>query len=175
MVAPFRTSVIIGNGAETLNCTMSVRLAALGLLIVTVAEELPSCTFVGSTDRVRVAGVEPLVGEIVSQGAFVTETVKESAPPVLPTGTVCEAGGGSPVRYENVVPVVLSVSDGGVVTLAVTMTVCGLFVAPGAVMVMVPVCDGCVRREVFTVILSVPGVLPEAGLMLIQFALEVAV
>ena len=120
------------------------------------------------------AGVVPLVGVTVSQGALDTETVNGKGAPPLLTCTVCEGGAGSPVRYENAVLVVLRVSTGGAETFAVTVIVCGLPEADGAVIVIVPVCAPWVSNEVLREILRLEGVLPLAGLKLIQGAVVVA-
>lgn len=63
----------------------------------------------------------------------------------------------------------------GVVTVKLTATVCGVLVAPLAVMVIAPEYDPAVRPEVLTEAVMVPLFTPDVGEMVSQAALSLAV
>jgi hypothetical protein len=87
---------------------------------------------------------------------------------VLDSCTVCDGGLASPIRYAKFALLVLSDSTGGAVTFAVTVTICGLPVAPGALTVTFPVWLPTVTRDGLSVIRIVLGVAPLVGLTEIQ-------
>lgn len=64
---------------------------------------------------------------------------------------------------------------GAAVTVRLTATVWGVFVAPVAVMVMVPEYDPVASPEVLTEAVSVPEPVPEVGLTVSQAALSLIV
>lgn len=63
----------------------------------------------------------------------------------------------------------------GALTVRLTVTVCGVLVAPEAVIVMVPEYEPAASPEVFIEAVSVPDPVPDAGLSVSQAALSLAV
>lgn len=75
------------------------------------------------------------------------------------------------LAFHERVPILVT----GAVTVKLTVTVCGVLVAPVAVMVMVPEYEPAVNPEVLTEAVSVPEPVPAAGLTVSQAALSAAV
>src|SRR5580692_6196134 len=123
-----------------------------------------------------VAGVEPRAGETKSQGpplAVAPMAVKLKATGVLESVIVCAAGAVAPAPTVKVRP-----AEGAgeaeivpVFTWRVTWMVAGLLLAFGAVTTTVPTYVPGVRPAPFTLIESVPGVVPLVGVTESQLTL----
>jgi hypothetical protein len=123
---------------------------------------------------VSVAGVELEAGEAVIQlGAL--ETLRFSTGPLLFTDTLCVAGAVPPIWWLKESEAGVTAMPGAVVTVSVTGMVCGLFAAPPAAIVTVPVNIPSERPAGLTETLKLAGVAAVPGVTASQPTGELAV
>jgi hypothetical protein len=142
-------------------------LLAPGAVIVTDAVYVPAASPVGFTPTVRVAGVVPLVGVTVNQ--LPPAAVAVNAIGELPDNAIVCAGAGAPPLWcVYVSEVGLTPIVGALLTVRVTGTVCGLLLAPGAVIATLPLYVPAASPVGFTPTVRVVGVVPLAGVTVNQ-------
>lgn len=121
--------------------------------------------------------IVPDAGLKVNHAALSATDQVKVLPPLLVTFTVIAVGFPAPCTALKDKLVGFSPMDGlgAVLTVNVTGTARGVFVAPPAETVIVPVWVPAVRPAVATLMLSVPAPVPDAGLRLSQLVFSVAV
>lgn len=120
----------------------------------------------------------PEVGECESHAALLLTVQVSVPPPVFLTASDCGVGFPLPccavkVRLPGVTPI--AGGTAAAVMVSETVTVCGVLVAPEAVMVMGVLMVPTDKPDVLTATDIVPDPVPEAGLRLSQLAFSVAV